>query len=78
MTKYVCMYGYVYEQHLPNLGLINPHVVLENPMHPLRVIVWFGLLSEVITGQYFFENKDDVTTTVNGDTYRTIITYFFV
>ena len=29
-------------------------------------------------GTYFFENEDSATITVNGDTYRTMITVFFL
>jgi len=47
-------------------------------MHPLRVTVWCGLWSGGIIGPYFFEDEGGATVTVNGDTYRTMITDFFV
>ena len=47
-------------------------------MHPLLVTVWCGLWSGGIIGLYFFEDEGEATVTVNGDTYRTMITDFFV
>ena len=46
------------------LGLIsfcvseNPPVVLQKPIHPLRVTVWYGMWSGGIIDQYFIENED--------------------
>lgn len=70
--------GYVNKQNCRIWGSENPHVVLQKPMHPLRVTVWCGLWSGGIIGPYFFQNEDGATITVNGDTYRTMITDFFV
>ena len=32
----------------------------------------------VIIGKYFFENEYSATTTINGDSYRTMVSNFFV
>ena len=40
--------------------------------------VWCGFWSGGIIGPYFFEDEGGATITVNGDTYRTMITDFFV
>ena len=45
-------------------------MVLQKPIHPLQVTVQCDLWSEDIIGQYFFENKDGITTKVNEDTSR--------
>ena len=45
-------------------GSESPHVVLQKPMHLPRVTVW------AVEGS--------VTITVNGDTYHTMITVFFI
>ena len=70
--------GYVNKQNCHIWGSENPHEVLEKPMHPLRVTVWCGLWSGGIIGPYFFEDEGGATVTVNGDTYRTMITDFFM
>ena len=70
--------GYVYKQNCCVWGSENPHMVLQKPMHPLRVTACSGLWSRGIIAPYFFENKDGATMTVNGDTYRTMIIDFFV
>ena len=51
---------------------------LYKPKHPLRVTIWCGLGSGCIIGLHFFENKNGVNITVNGDAYRNITTVFIV
>ena len=54
-------------------------VVLQNrPKHPFWLIVCCGLWKGSIIGPYFLENEDGATITVNLDTYRTMITDFFI
>ena len=67
------MYGYDNKQNGHILGSENPHMVLQKPMYPLRATIWCGLRSEGVIGRYFFENKDRITITINGDNYRTLI-----
>ncbi|TMW48510.1 hypothetical protein DOY81_006408 [Sarcophaga bullata] len=61
-------------------ALQSSHVVLQKPMHTLRVTVWCSLWSGGIIGLYFCQNDEGVTSTVNGKThiYCTMITDFFV
>ena len=46
--------------------------------HQLRVTVWCSMWSGGIIGPYFFKSERNPIITVNGDTYRTMITDFFI
>ena len=65
--------GYNNKQILPYLAIKkNAHVALEQPM--------YTIMSDCLVLHhcpYFFENKIDVTITINDDTYRIMITNFF-
>lgn len=68
--------GYVNKQNCRIWGSENPQEYEEKPMHPLRVTVWCGLWRGGIIGPYFFENEAGATVTVNGITYRNMLTSF--
>lgn len=68
--------GYVNKQNCRIWGSENPHVIVEQPMHPQRVTVWCGFWSGGIIGPFFFENDEGATVTVNGDRYRAMLNEF--
>ena len=51
----------------------NPREIHKHPLHPLKVTVWWGVISLRIIGPYFFEDVDGNTVTVNGNTYRQML-----
>ena len=57
-------------------GTENPHSYIEKPTHPKGVSVWSGFWSRGITGQFFFENEQGETITVNGVRYRAMLNEF--
>ena len=65
--------GYVNKQ-----GSENPHVVMEKPMHPQRVIVQCGFWSGGIIGPFFFENEQGAAITVNDERYRAMLNEFLL
>ena len=65
--------GYVNKQNCRIWGSENPHVIVENLMHPQRVTVWGGFWPCGIIGPFFFENEQGNAVTVNGDRYRTML-----
>lgn len=70
--------GYVNTQNCRHWGSENPRVVVEKPMHPLRVTVWCALWSGGVIGPYFFENDEGRTVTVNSDRYGQMLTSYFL
>ena len=49
--------GYISEQNYHMRCSKNPHVILQKPIHKLRVTVGCDLWSRDIVGSYFFENE---------------------
>ena len=45
-------------------------IVNEKELHTQRVTVWCAIMCDRIIGQYFFENAEGFTETVNGERYR--------
>lgn len=70
------MNGYVNKQNCRIWGRDNPHVIVQKPMHPLRVTVWCGFWAAGVIGPYFFEDIDGNAVTVNGQRYRDMVTDF--
>ena len=51
-------------------------VIIEKPMHPQRVTVWYGFWYGGIIGPFFFENEQGAAVTVNGERYRVMLNEF--
>ena len=68
--------GYINKQNCRIWGTENTHAFIEKPIHPKRVTVWCGFRFRGIIGPFFFENEQEVTVTVNGDRYRTMLNEF--
>ncbi|XP_061394938.1 uncharacterized protein LOC133330517 [Musca vetustissima] len=47
-------------------------------MHPEKCTVWCGLYAGGIIGPYFFKDAVGRNVTVNGDRYRSMLTYFLL
>ena len=55
----------------------NPREIQERPLHCPRVTVWCGISASRVYGPYFLEN-DNVTVTVTGERYRSMIREFLI
>ena len=60
--------GYVNKQ---NCSTENPPAYIEKLTYPKRITVWCGIWSIIL--QFFFENEQRETVTVNGDRYRAML-----
>ena len=54
------------------------HAYIDKLTHPKRVAVWRGFWSRGIIAQFFFENEQEVSVTVNGNCYRAILSDFSI
>ena len=61
---------------MSHLGLKNPNVIIEKPIHPQRVTVWCGFWYRSIIGPFFFENEQIADVTVNDVRYRAMLNEF--
>lgn len=68
--------GFVNKQNCRIWGHENPRVIHEKPMHPQKATVWCGFHAGGVIGPYFFENAAGNAVTVNGESYREMITNF--
>ncbi len=68
---YFCLSGTVNKQNMRFWGLENPHVVHEQPLHDVKVLVWCAMSEHGIIGPYFFDG------TVNSERYREMLNTFF-
>ena len=51
-------------------------MIIEKPLYPQRVTVWYGFRTGGIIGPYFFENKPGAAVSMNGLRCRTMINEF--
>ena len=65
-------------QNLRFWGTENPRVTHEEPLHPLKVTVWYAVFAGGVNGPFFFEDVAGQTVTVNGERYRAMINEFFL
>ncbi|KAG5879621.1 hypothetical protein JTB14_005188 [Gonioctena quinquepunctata] len=49
--------GYVNEQNCLICGDEQPEIILEQPLHPAKCTVWYGLSAGGIIGPYFVKNQ---------------------
>ena len=54
----------------------NPKMIIEKPLYPQRVTVWYGFWTGGIIGPSFYENEAGAAVSVNGLRYRTMINEF--
>ena len=54
----------------------GPNVIIEKPMHPQRVSVWFGFWYGGIIGAFFLENEQGAAVPINGKRYRAMLNEF--
>lgn len=71
-----CLNGAVNKQNYRFWGSENPRIIHELPLHEPKVTVWCGVTAEKIIGPYFFEDERGITTTINGERYRTMLQHF--
>ena len=57
-------------------GSEKPQVVLQKPLHDMRVPFCCGLWSGGVIGLIFFQNKNGAHIVVNWDTYHTMMTNY--
>ncbi|KAG0429051.1 hypothetical protein DMUE_5770, partial [Dictyocoela muelleri] len=55
----------------------DPLEIHGTPLYSLRVTVWCGISASCVYGPYFFSN-DNLTVTVPGERYRTMIREFLI
>ena len=68
--------GYVNKQNCRIWDSKNPKMIIENPLYPQRITVWYGFWARGIIEPYFFENEAGVAVWVNGLRYWTLINEF--
>lgn len=56
--------GYVNKQNYRTWSVVNPHNIIEVPLHPVKVGIWLAVSRRRIIGPIFFHN------TINGQRYR--------
>jgi hypothetical protein len=69
--------GFVNKQNFHDWSNVNPQQLHQKPLHSTRVTVWYGILSFGITGPYFFEDNNEITTAVTSAHYVHMIETFF-
>ena len=57
-------------------GSNAPNQVLQRPLHSKKVTAWCAMNSKTIIGPFWFEDDDEMTTTVNQENYRSVIRKF--
>ena len=65
--------GFVNKQNMCYWSATNPNVLLETPLHPLKVTVWCGFHARGVIGPYFFVDENDRHVTINGERYRAML-----
>lgn len=49
--------GYFNHQNMRYLASVNPHFVVEKPLHSPKIMVWCGLMRNGLVGPFFFEGS---------------------
>lgn len=68
--------GGVNKQNCRFYATENPQLIEEEPLYDQKVTVWCGVCANMIIGPYFYQTNRGVTTTVNSERYRAMITDF--
>lgn len=76
--SHVHLSGYINRQTTRFLGFERPDVIVEKPLHSLRVTVWCAVSGHGMIGPYFVEDDNQNPLTVNQERYREKIIIPFV
>ena len=76
MKAHFHLYGFVSKQNFRYWRVENPRIFNENESHPQRVTVLCAIMCDRIIGPNWFENTENVTETVNGESYRHMLKTF--
>ena len=69
--------GYLNKQNCRIWGSENPHITIEQHMHPQHVTVWCGFWSGGIIGPFFFINEQGDAVIVNSERYCAMLNEFW-
>lgn len=68
--SHVHLNGYINRQTTRFLGFERPDVIVEKPLHSVRVTIWCAVSGHGIIGPYFVEDDNQNPLTVNQERYR--------
>ena len=69
--------GFVNKQNMLYWSDSNPHVLHESSLHPDKITVWCSLWAGGVIAPYFFRDDQNRYVTMNGNSYRSMITEYF-
>lgn len=72
------LHGERNKQNLRFWAAENPHIIVEQELHPQKVTVWCGICSFGILGPYFFEDERGNPVTVNSERYVEMLQTFLL